>query len=87
VALILGMARPAASDAMHTKNGREDGAGIEGLRGFFLYTFRRLVTPNLVLQVQRSKRWKVAASMGSAQEIDVIGVLELELPATMSRYA
>ena len=66
-----------------------DGAGPNGaeqrLRGFFLYSFRRLLTPYILLQVQRSAKWNGSNCGGSRKGLDVIGVLEVELPASRNR--
>jgi len=57
-----------------------------GVRGFFLYSYRRLLVPYLLLEVQRSSQW---GGRGAGKEdgdgVDVVGVIEIELPASVSK--
>jgi len=90
-ALTIGIARPKGAVATVSENGSRagegggggggDGAEV-GFRGFFLYSSRRLLIPYLLLQVQRSVRW---SGQGEAAAVQVIGVIEVELPAAANR--
>jgi hypothetical protein len=81
VALTLGLSKVRSSSE---NSGQGNATGASRVRGFFLYSFRRLLTPYLLLQVQRSKRWSGKGREGGS-ELDVVGVLEVEMPASMNR--
>ena len=81
VALTLGLSKAGGSAE---KSAQGEAVGKRRLRGFFLYSFRRLLTPYLLLQVQRSKRWSGMGAEGDTG-LDVVGVLEVEMPASVTR--